>query len=129
MSKEILRLMYDTHWRTVQSCTCVQCQTVHHRTLQVFRGSCCRFSLTKSTLCPQSILYFIIRSLSILRSSFHPRDDFMSQGFPSLRFSVSLSSSLSRPRPELAGVHWSPEHRPSLHNGLIMSCSPEMYWR
>ena len=93
--------------------------------LQVFRGSSCNVLPRKfilCILCPPNfnkhfkwkcIVYPDIIVPSPMRGlqarDFHP------SGF--LFLCLRVSSLSQRPGPELAGVHWIPEHRPSLHIG------------
>ena len=92
--------------------------------LQVFRGSSCNVLPSKFILysvlssCNKHInwkcvVYPDIIGPSLMRGlqarDFHP------SGF--LFLCLRVSSLSQRPGPELAGVHWIPEHRPSLHIG------------
>ena len=92
--------------------------------LQVFRGSSCKVLPRKFILYSvpsvyakhfkwQCVIYPDIIAPSPMRGlqarDFHP------SGF--LFLCLRVSSLSQRPGPELAGVHWIPEHRPSLHIG------------
>ena len=133
MSKEIVRrLTFSmTHMCTLAHCAsplymCTQIvKTVQmYSILQVFRGSSCsvlprKFILYsvlsnynkhikwKCAVYPDIIIPSLMRGLQA--RDFHP------SGF--LFLCLRVSSLSQRPRPELAGVHWIPEHRPSLHIG------------
>ena len=101
------------------------CQTVQmYIILQVFRGSSCNVLPRKFILYSvptvyakhfkwQCVIYPDIIAPSPMRGlqarDFHP------SGF--LFLCLRVSSLSQRPGPELAGVHWIPEHRPSLHIG------------
>ena len=85
-------------FKVVYMCTVtVKLYTALYISLQVFRGSCYRFSVIELTLYPQSKVSKSIRSFFSWDYSIPGMTS--CQGFPSLRFSAPcLSSSLSRPR-------------------------------
>ena len=121
--------MYDTHVYTGALYTPVHvytdCQTVHMYTIPLYRCSeahVARFyTESSSILCQHPPIWWTFQKPLILTSSldFWWCEDFMPGiSIPSgFLFCLRVSSLSQRPRPELAGVHWIPGHRPSLHSG------------